>query len=424
MIKYLHSRRYFIYFAFVFFTLALIPLVAHVSVDLFFRPQIMERNAKLYQNLPKILSDLEMLDQNPIFPELRTHNNAEFLISKYVIFDGYERNISRNNQYDAMSKIHVDYGNWRNNTLTLEKIQADESLMTLDTSWLEELHAYDHWNFSSNKRVKESMALVPNVNSMARTEIFTQLPVPKYDMMRSWALIHFLQMQKSGHGSQGIKTYRKVTELINTTGTLIGNITAANMLKDEYVLVSKFDIKNWTTRPYYHIDTYIRVSWAWVGLLRLPMFDRLPKKFLRFVKPQNGVCASSWETLATYSIYLDFFQPRTYFESDFSKNVKFTTDLYRDVQAQCNLESYSPFLKRSPASLSPMTNSYNIDASIYNLHTNTDYNYSVEDNWVYLPYLRRLVGLVTFANADPIDYVTPYRNKKGRFAGINFKMIY
>ena len=419
MIKYLRARRYHIFFIFVLTALALVPFSAHVAIELFLRPQSHENQDALYQNLPKILNDLEVINAHPIFPEWTSDNNAEYLISKYVAFEGYEKLILRNPRYDALKKIDKSYSDWRRSPATIEAMMKDHDLMAINTEWINSLQYFDYWNFSSNTQIKEALAVVPSVGAMTRIEIFSQLPIPNYNMLRNWALVNFLQQTKKGHTVNGMKNYRKVAELINTSGTLIGNITAASMLKEEYALVSKFGIRNWKTQPVFYIDTYMRVSWAWIGLLRLPMFDRLPQKFLRYAKPENGVCAGSWETVSNYSAYLDFFQPQAMFESDFSKNVKFTSDLYGTLQAKCNLQSYKPFLSRSPASID-FTASYRMDASIYNIQKGTDYNYSMQDNWLYWPYVRRLIGFFSFNNVSPINYLMHYQAKKKKFAGENY----
>lgn len=423
MIKYLRERRYYIFFTFVLAALAMVPFSAHVAIELFLKPQSHENQSTLYQNLPKILSDLEDINSHPIFPAWTSNNNAEYLISKYVSFSGFEKLIRQNPRYDALKKIDKYYPDWRRSPSTIEAMMKDHELMTINTEWVSSLQKFDYWNFSTNTQIKEALAVVPNVSAMTRMEIFSQLPIPNYNVLRNWALVNFLQQTKKGHPIAGLKNYRKVAELINTSGTLIGNITAASMLKEEYVLVSKFHIQNWKTQPFYYIDTYTRVSWAWIGLLKLPMFDRLPQKFLRFAKPETGACAGSWETVSNYSAYLDFFQPQVVFESDFSKNVKFTSDLYKSLQTQCNLQSYGPFLSRSPASID-YTASYRMDASIYNVQKGTDYNYSIQDNWLYWPYVRRLVGFFSFNNGSSINYLVHYQTKKKKFAGQNFKTIY
>ena len=96
MIKYLRARRFHIFFIFVLTALALVPFSAHVAIELFLRPQSHENQDALYQNLPKILNDLEVINAHPIFPEWTSDNNAEYLISKYVAFEGYEKLILRN----------------------------------------------------------------------------------------------------------------------------------------------------------------------------------------------------------------------------------------------------------------------------------------------------------------------------------------
>ncbi len=397
----------------------IVVLSEHMIIDIYFKTQITENQYTWYDKLPQIYGDLETLDANPIFPKLTTNNNAEYLISRYVPFNGFDKLISSNPQYDSLKKINVEYADWRRNTETFTTMLNDKSIMSLNSSWVGLLSQFDHWNFSSNTQIKEYLSLVPNVNSLTRLDIFSRLPIPNYNMMRSWALLYVFHSYKNNRSLDGLKLHRKVAELINSSGTIMGNMAAASMLKDEYALMSYLNVKNWQTKPYHYIDIYTRVSWAWLGVLKLPLFGRLPLKFVQFIKPQNGACASSWENASTYSVYLDFFQPRVAFESDFSKNIKFTSELYKNIQTQCNLQSYSPFISRSPASID-LSTSYKVDEVIYSHHGNKEYNYSLQDNWMYWPFVRRLIGLMSFGTPGPIDYLSHYKAKKKKFAGQNF----
>ena len=402
--------------------LFILPIMAELSVDLILKPQVSSFNIELKHNFPKILDDLEMLHKHQIFKNSTYQNNAEFLISKYVSLDGVASAlIAKNNTNEPVKKITKVYTSWRSDQEVFNTLINDKELFDVDTEWLEKLYEYDHWNFSTNKELISAMATVPNVNALTRLEIFSQLPTPNYDNFRSWAVLHFLKQLKKGQPLKGLKTYRKIANLIHSSNTIIGNITAASMLKDEYLFMSKFNIKKWNTVPIFYIDAYIRTTWAWMGILKIPYFQSFPIEFLSYLKPETGICASSRESVSNFSLYLDLYQPQVKFERNFTDNVIFTTHLYQKIQKVCNLEIYDKFLSRSPASLNPWS-SFKFDKELFKAQKHMDYDFSIEDNWVYLPYIRRIVGTVYFATGSPMNYVTHYERKK--FIGLNYKNIY
>jgi hypothetical protein len=420
----LKNRRHFILFFFFLLALVALPVTARLSVDTVFKPQIFEMNASLYNNIPKILADLEVLSEHPVFPESTYQNNAQFILSKYLWMDGVEVNAVLNPRTELLSRMtDSNYNSWRSNEAQFQEMIHDKELLALDTRWMQSLNKYDHWNYSSDTKIISSLSAVRDVNALTRLEIFSQLPVPSFKQLRSWALLNFIKLHKQGRDIEGLKTYRHVAFLLHTAGNLVASMTAASMLKDEYVLMAFFHVKNWETVPYFYVDTYSRVTWAWMAVLKIPYFDDFPKAFIPYLKPQNGICAGALEAVSNFSLYRDFFEPHSFFEADFTSNVNFTKKLYRKIQSDCNLDVYSKFLERSPASLHPFS-SYTFDDDISERKKYTDYNFSLADNWIYIPYVRRLVGLVYFANGSPINYVMPYETKKKKFQGLNDVNIY
>jgi hypothetical protein len=398
-----------------FFLLALfiVPIIARLSVDTVFRPQLGERNADLNKNIPKILADLEVLSAHPVFPAAVYKNNAQFLLNKYIGTNGMEITAVRNPQYFSLRKFTTIYGKWRTNPALLDLIMNDNDLMSLDTSWMQSLHEFDHWNYSDRREVIARLSSVQDVNALTRLEIFSQLPTPSFRDIRGWALLNFIKLYKSGQGYEGLKTYRHVANLLHTSGNLVASVTATFMLRDEYILLEHFHVKDWKPVPIVYVDAYYRVVWAWMAILKLPYFNEFPEAFVKYLSPQNGICAGALEAISSFTLYRDFFEPQSFFEADFSENVTFTKNLFRKIHNECNLAIYSKFLDRSPASLNPFS-SFTLDEEISSKIKNTDYNFSMMDNWVYIPYVRRLVGMMYFANGSPINYLMPYETETRR----------
>jgi hypothetical protein len=78
---------------------------------------------------------------------------------------------------------------------------------------------------------------------------------------------------------------------------------------------------------------------------------------------------------------------------------------------------YNKFFDRSPASLNPFS-SFTLDDEISDRKKHTDYNFSLTDNWIYIPYVRRLVGMVYFANGSPFNYLMPYETHSRKYRGL------
>lgn len=418
MFKYLRQRRHFILFAIIFSAFLSLPIFSRLAIDTVFRPLINEQNAGLTANYQKILADLEILAAHPVFPERSYRDNAQFILLKYIPMDGIESQSAKNPRYDAILRMTNEYNDWRDDERVWQSMIHDKELLSIDTSWLKKLDKYDHWNYSSHKEIVSSLSPVRDVSGITRMEIFSQLPQPTYNFLRSWATLHFIKMHKQGHGKEALQIYRHVAFLMHSSGNLVGSMTAYSMLKDEYALLGRFPVKGWDPIPVYYLETYARVTWAWMGILKISYFSEFPYAFFPYLKPQNGLCAGAREAVASFTLYRDFFEPQTYFEANFASNIAYTKKLYIKIKTECNLNIYNKFLDRSPASLDWMS-SFTLDESIFKRARNTEYNFSLMDNWIYLPYVRRLVGLMYFSPGSSMNYVRRYESRKKKFSGLN-----
>ena len=425
MAGYLKKNRYKIFFLILAIMLATLPFFENISTMFIFKPKMSEMSLGLRLKHDRILEDLNTLERFPIFPELTTEKNAEWAIAQKITWNGENYPMYDTAETLLVRKLWRSYGLWRLDQPTFNNLINDTQLMSVNTDWLERLEKYDHWNFSTHRQLSTPLALIPKVNSMTRVEIFSQLPIPNYADLRNWALLYFFKKLQQDKPNEGLKVHRKVAELIHSSGTLIGNVTAASMLKDEYFLMSRFSVKNWEPKPMYSIDAYTRASWVWVGLLKASLFNNLPKDFFAYAKPQNGVCASVREASANFTMYLDFFSGKSLFESDFTENVAFSSNLFNQLNSKCNHSSYKSFLTRSPASTHPWTwSSLDINADLFKNYSATDFDFTIDDNWIYLPYVRRFIGLAFFLNGNSINYTSHYDSIKGRFAGINYRTVF
>ena len=124
-------------------------------------------------------------------------------------------------------------------------------------------------------------------------------------------------------------------------------------------------------------------------------------------------------------MYLDFFAGRTFFESDFRENVAASTKLFNQLNSDCNHSNYKSFLTRSPASSQPWTwSSLDMNADLFKNYSATEFDFTIDDNWIYLPYVRRFIGLTFFLNGNSINYSAHYDSVKKPFKGINYTTVF
>ncbi len=425
MAKYLKRNRYTILFFLLFVGICTVPFVERITTVFIFKPMMSEINIELSLHKDRILSDLEILETYPLFQEHAREKNAEWVISQHIGWHGEGSPTQDSLKSFKVRKLAKFYSTWRLDEKVYEKLLQDEDLMNLNTDWITRLEKYDHWNFSTHREVATPLALVPKVNSLTRVEIFSQLPIANYQDLRSWVIIHFLQKAKSGNTLQGFKALRKVAELMHSSGTLIGNISAASILKDEYVLMSKFKNSDWQPKPQVSIEAYIRVSWAWLGLVKTAFFHPFPKEYWQYMKPENGICASARESAASYSVFIDFFAPRVSFESDFSANLLSSKKIFERLSFDCNHSNYSGFLNRSPSSTHPWSwSSIDVNAGLFKNYSKMDFNFTTIDNWIYLPFVRRFVGLSFFTAGSPINYTVHYETAPKKFPGSMYRTAF
>ena len=425
MVKYLKRNRYWIFLFIFLIGLSSVPFLERITTNFIFKPKMSEFNLDLSLQKDRIISDLEILEKYPLFEGHAREKNAEWVISQNISWNGEGSPTQDSLRSFKVRKITKAYSAWRVNDEVLTKLLQDKELMGINTDWISRLEKYDHWNFSTHREVSTPLALVPKVNSMTRVEIFSQLPVPNYLDFRSWAILHFLQKAQQGKIEEGFKAIRKVAELMHSSGTLIGNISAASMLRDEYILLAKFKNPKWKPKPMISIDAYIRVSWAWIGLIKTAFFNQFPKDYWQYMKPENGVCASARESTANYSIFLDFFAPRVSLESDFSDNLLSSKKIFERLNYDCNHGGYAGFLNRSPASVQPWTwSSIDVNAGLFKNYSKVEFNFTILDNWIYLPFVRRFVGLSFFMAGSPINYTVHYESLPKKFPGVMYRTVY
>lgn len=392
MRHYLLRHRYKFYLIVLLIILIGVPTLSHIFIEDVFLPRMRISQKLLIPNYDEIRSDLKQLIEHPIFPDFSNKKNAEKVFSRHIAYNGDGGFSPDTLQSARIKKFHKFYLGWREDENVLKALLADKDIKQVDTAWMTELNEYDHWDFTQNYEVNASLEVYNRVNTMTRFEIFSSISQPNYLEIRTLALINFFKLAGQGHALEGLRTHRQVANLIHSSGTIVGNIAASSMLRDEHRLMEYFKIKNWSPYSYYYISTYIRTSWAWIELIRASLFTGIPDDFFDLAKTQTGICGALWELSPALAIYVDFFQPQVTLESDFTGPSRAFLSKHPVLAAQCRSNLNAVALSRSPASENIFSSHTHVEADLPKIRSLINYETTIIDNWVYIPFIRRIVG--------------------------------
>jgi hypothetical protein len=384
-----------------------IPIVYYVQMKFFLLPKV-EANHKIIASFyPKILSDLKLINEKPPFEKISYEKNAESYITQHVSWSGNKFTNFDSPSHKAIDELFKKYSKWKVDPKQFEALYKDPLLLQIDTNWMEQLHQYTYWDFSSHPKVMEELKRAPESNGVARIGIFASLPIPSFSEFRRWATVYTLQKSHKGKALEGLKRHRFMSQMLHSSGILIGNMIAVDMLKEEHALVKNLKINNWNLVSNETIDAYKRVSWGWVSVVQNSWFEELPKEFEPYMKPETGVCAAAWENSAGLTALSDFLEKKVFLEKDFSKNFQQLKNLKIKLFSKCNMKNYEVFSSRMPASPEPLIGrGYNN----YLLLNSEEFNNSVTLNWVRIPYIRQIVGLNLATEGAP-NYMRLYDTK-------------
>jgi hypothetical protein len=383
------------------------PIILNLYVGLSLVPKVNHSSSEVVTHFPEILKDLSSLEKDPPFPDLERTKNADTVFTTNLSFDGNKLEPLNTKGHVTLRSL-MDKYKWASAPAQLKKLAADSQLKTLNTDWVNSLKEFDYWDFSLRSEISSQLDQIPNLNGIARIGVFSALPVPNYMELRQWNVINLLKLHAKGKGMAGMAAYRKSAQLAHSSGTLIGNMVAAAMLKDEHYLMKALGIKKWNPVPLATIETYKRVSWAWAGVLRTPWFGQWSKDFDSHLVPQSGMCAGLLETLNGTSIIQDYLEPQFPFEPHFATDLANARDLHQRLLKKCGLERYTVFLTPTPPGSNPfIIRGRSQLAEVAEIDPISD---TVPINWSRVPYLRRAIGLTIMVIAQP-NYMRLYQEK-------------
>jgi len=188
----------------------LIPITCAYFVKFQLMPKFGKEEQAFKNHKSEMLADLELLNHAPPFPDGSWNQNADSFLSQYITLEGQNIKPISSKDHDLVIKMFDQYPNWRKDPEQLKKFLADNAITQIDTSWLEQLEGFDHWNFSSRPEIKREVEKASSQNGIGRIGIWASLPIPRYDEARKWATLAFFKSYKNKKSLQGLKTFRPV----------------------------------------------------------------------------------------------------------------------------------------------------------------------------------------------------------------------
>lgn len=392
-------------FSFLFGILIITPMVCTLYTNQAMK-KLDENERKVNAILPRFIADLKIIEAQPPFPEWTRNSNAGPLLRKWIPTpEGFENIDSPG--HTALRALIKKYPKAHMDENQFKAYASDPLLAQVDTRWMQELKKYDHWNIYSHPKWKEQFAKLKDLNSIGRIGVYASLPVPEMGEFRGFAFANFVKAYNQGKALEGLATYRKTSEMIHSTGTLIGNMVAIAMLKTEMSMTAFSGAMAWPIVPPDTIEAYKKVSWAWAGVLHVARKKEFPKELTAYLKPQLGMCGGSGEGISTLNGLSDFLQPQFPFEMDFTDALASERKMTMHTQEICGQQELYGFLDRVPASANPLL--YKDAGKVYRLFSGFD-GPDLLPNPARIPFVRRAVGLTILTIAMP-DYMNFYKEE-------------
>jgi hypothetical protein len=306
------------------------PLISRTIEAVYFGPRLNAPHTRFDRLSPRILSDLKTLSPRAPFAAVEYSSDAQAFLDQHISWEG-----TSSADADRVRELLKRHLYWRKTPGELKELMNEPDFKVLDASWIAELMKFDHWDLTANAKLRERLAQMPALDGTERITAYTTMPMPNYSELREWATLYMLQSYRAGRAKQALAHYRHAASLSNSTGTLIGQMIAVAMLKDEYTFKEVFKIDGWQLVSSDVIDAYQRVSWAWAGIGLEVWREGLPEDFKPFVQPQLGVCPAAWES--GFLGFTDFLEPHFLLETDFRENFVRARAFHEELTKLCHV---------------------------------------------------------------------------------------
>jgi hypothetical protein len=323
------SRKKKVALAFGGFALAYLAAAAGTQVCLrsFFLPEIAVPSTVLHRLEPRLLADLKRLSQNPVYPVLPREKNAERFLLGFVSWDGTPA--LSNVEHDRLMELMAAHQDALRSDEEWAAFLDDENLYDLDLAWVDQLTAYDHFDFRTHPAYAAALARAETSHGLARFEIAYSLPAPRLKELRFAALARAAQLIRERRLEDAQALYRHVGYLLSTTDSLVGSAMAVVMLQNEKRLAARTRTA-WPVIDDDRVEALRRVSWAWTGITTALAADGTLGVYAPYFQRSTSACTGVFDHLGTESLLQDYLKP-TVFSSPTSRSGSKTKSLSRVI---------------------------------------------------------------------------------------------
>jgi hypothetical protein len=330
----------------------------------------------MYQD--RILTDLKLLAEKPIFPPSPRETNAERFLTGFIAWNNADPLHSLEHDklvelQQAHPSLVIDGKGWPG-------FVADEKVYELSLAWIDQLSAYDSLDLTTHPQFSESLKRIEETHGVARIGLIGDLPFPQYSELRFAAFARAAQLQREGRAEEGLEIFHHIAHLIATSDSLIGSMTSVSMLTSEKWLASNLSVQ-WTPVDDERIEAMKRTAWAWLGLMRLQAPTGSLGVFEPFMKRDLGACTWVIEAAPSAELVLsDYLQPTLVFEPNLNERLERERSVFTRALGACGHSELGAFY-------APITSPTMIGRAI--------------PNPARFPFLRRVLGLSLVSVAQP-----------------------
>ncbi len=301
------SKKIKIIVLLVFLVLLIVPLIIYRIIETQFLPQLEVKYSSLDPVIEtRFLKDLEHLSLSKPFKKTTYKKNAHDYISQYISWaDETAEPVLTQNEINLVQLFkNASPYKKTDEKIWLKEIINDPLFKKIDTSWMNQLKAFDHWNFFKEPNLIQSIQEAKKGNFIEKVSFFASHPIPHSNHFFQFAQIHFLK-QKDFDLKVAYQNYQNSLHLLHSQGSLLGSALAAEGLKQAALFKSLYPIEDY---KHYNLKThfaYKRVSWAWPAVIDKLWTGDLKPEIKTYMKPEFSVCTGVGENPIGFLAFSD-----------------------------------------------------------------------------------------------------------------------